>query len=195
MSDLNSSCCIQLPSWVSKHVKLGDALVTEKARMAMAIALSEGQVIEGTGGPFGALICDIGSGEVLGIGVNRVTATCLSSAHAECVAWSMAQQHLATHDLSGRPVALYSSAQPCIGCWGGLFWTGVVRLVYGATKKDVEIIAGFDEGPVPRDWKKRLQQQGISVEGPQMRSEAQRVLQAYRDQGGVIYNPGNRPSL
>ena len=60
----------------------------------MAIELSRLQSVHGSGGPFGALVCDDATGEVIGVGVNLVESTGLSSAHAEWVAWSMAQSHM-----------------------------------------------------------------------------------------------------
>ncbi|OUS30173.1 hypothetical protein A9Q99_06755 [Gammaproteobacteria bacterium 45_16_T64] len=177
-----------LPSWVSDIVVIGQIVESEKERMRIAIALAARQVEEGTGGPFGAVVCELETGVVIGIGVNQVTATNWSSAHAEFVAWTMAQQQRGSYDLAEPPVGLYSSAQPCVSCWGGLFWTGINRLVYGATKGDVESLAGFDEGPVPQDWKSALEVKGVSVEGGVLREFAQEALRRYRELDGEAYN-------
>ena len=202
---------LRLPKWVSTIVTPGQVLLDEEERMAVAIALSARQVKEGTGGPFGALVCEVDSGVVLGVGVNQVTASYWSSAHAEFVAWSMAQQNVGGYDLGHRSgksegksaqsaedveivsvsVALYSSAQPCVSCWGGLFWTGISRLVYGATKSDVEQYAGFDEGPLPDDWEAALIDRGVSVQGGMLREEAIKSLREYALLGGERYNAGS----
>lgn len=191
---------LRLPEWVYEIVVPGQVLLEEEQRMAVAIALSARQVHEGTGGPFGALVCDVNTGVVLGVGVNQVTSSCWSSAHAEFIAWTMAQESVGSYDLGRRKggdgeisvasVALYSSAQPCVSCWGGLFWTGVSRLVYGATKSDVEKYAGFDEGPLPADWDAALLAKGVTVKGEMLREEAIEPLREYALLGGERYNAG-----
>jgi tRNA(Arg) A34 adenosine deaminase TadA len=159
--------------------------------MLLAIKLSDYQVRHSTGGPFGAVVFNLESGAVVGVGVNRVVPDNASIAHAEVVAWSCAQQVLGTYDLgqAGRPpLGLYTSAQPCIACWGGLFWTGLAKLVCGASKNDVEQLAGFHEGPVPADWDRLLEKHCVTVVKNVCRQQACDVLQRY-GAGGVIYNP------
>jgi len=179
---------VRLPAWLEQEVALGQILATEEERMTVAINLAARQVKEGSGGPFGAVVCNLDSGEVIGIGVNQVTASGWSAAHAEFVAWTMAQETRRSYDLGAEPVGLYTSAQPCVSCWGGLFWTGIARLVYAATKHDVEQYAGFDEGPVPADWQDALVQRGVTVQGSVLRSEAILALKEYRQLGGEQYN-------
>lgn len=181
---------LKLPEWVAEEVSLGQLIPNEIDRMSIAIRLSVRQVEEGTGGPFGAIVCELDSGKVIGVGVNQVTNSYWSGAHAEFIAWTMAQELRRNYDLGGKPVGLYTSAQPCISCWGGLFWTGISRLVYAATKNDVEIHAGFDEGPLPNDWENALNSRGISVEGGMLRGRAIDALRQYQQQGGECYNPG-----
>ncbi|MDZ7725356.1 MAG: hypothetical protein U5R06_21685 [candidate division KSB1 bacterium] len=91
---------------------------------------------------------------------------------------------------SGRLV-LYSSAEPCLMCFGAVLWSGVRGLVYGAAKADVEAI-GFDEGPKPADWIESLRERGVEVISGVLRDEAVRVLNTYARQNGVIYNPGDQ---
>ncbi len=183
---------VRLPSWLESVVKLGDQVESEKERLALAIELSRLQSVHGTGGPFGALVCNTSTGEVIGVGVNLVQSAGLSSAHAEWVAWSVAQRSTGNYDLGSSvntPMALYSSAQPCVACWGGLVWSGVRKLVYAATKQDVENLLGFDEGPIPKDWRAKLRSRGIDVQGPLQRKQAVHALQLYKQSGGLIYSP------
>ena len=183
---------VELPAWVAQQVAVGQRIENDAERLAMAIELSRLQSVHGSGGPFGALVCDDATGEVIGVGVNLVESTGLSSAHAEWVAWSMAQSHMGQYDLgadSNRAMTLYSSSQPCVACWGGLVWSGVTRLVYGATKDDVEALLGFDEGPLPNDWRARLESRGIAVAGPLQRKQAVQALEFYKQSGGLIYSP------
>jgi tRNA(Arg) A34 adenosine deaminase TadA len=190
MMNLFPDAHFALPAWVPEYTWPGQILSSEDDRLAVAVELSKQQVLRGTGGPFGAVICELVSGRVVGAGVNLVVPTKLSILHAEVVAWSIAQQVMDAFDLGakGSPaLGLYSSAQPCIACWGGLFWTGIKRLAFAATKDDVEKLAGFDEGPMPDDWLQRLQAYGISVHTSQ-RESAAAALALYAGHGGKIYN-------
>lgn len=190
MTAVFPACHFALPEWLSHYVWPGQVLSSDAERIALAVELSRQQVLHGTGGPFGALVCDLTSGRVIGAGVNLVVPRKMSILHAEVVAWSVAQQVLGHFDLSSdgaMTLGLYTSAQPCIACWGGLFWTGIRHLVYAATKQDVETLAGFDEGPVPSDWIERLQTRGISV-ACMHQSAAAEVLALYTQQGGAVYN-------
>jgi tRNA(Arg) A34 adenosine deaminase TadA len=89
---------------------------------------------------------------------------------------------------------LVTSAQPCIQCFGIVWWSGLRRLVVGATKEDVEVLAGFEEGPLPDNWADRLTNRAplppITVLQGILRERAQGVLAQYQEQGGTVYNPG-----
>lgn len=173
---------------------LGDCLATDNERMALAVRLSEYQLKHSSGGPFGAIVCELESGKVVGVGVNRVVPESASIAHAEVLAWSGAQAYYKNYDLGSDAIpalGLYTSAQPCVACWGGLFWTGVSKLVCGATKQDVETLAGFNEGPVPTDWDISLQNAGIEVVSGVLREQACKVLKAY-GASGIVYNASGK---
>jgi hypothetical protein len=75
-------------------------------------------------------------------------------------------------------------------------WSGVARIVYSATKKDVERVLGFDEGFLPRGWQRNMRRRGIEVLGCRLRQEGRAVLELYRERGGTIYNArgGARPA-
>lgn len=166
-------------------------LPDDESRITLAIELSRLQVAHNSGGPFGAIVCDLDSGKVVGVGVNRVVPNNASIAHAEVVAWSCAQQYLRNYDLGDSklpPLGLYSSSQPCVACWGGLFWTGLKKLVCGATKQDVESLAGFNEGPIPLNWDALLEEAGIVVVQNLCRDQACEALRAY-GVNGRRYNP------
>ena len=155
--------------------------------MAAVIALAEENVQRG-GGPFGAAVFDCVDGRCVAVGVNRVVAGRCSHLHAEMVALARAQQALGTHDLAtaGRFV-LFTSVEPCAMCLGAVVWSGVARLVCGATGADAEGV-GFDEGPKLADWPGALAQRGIRVRRQLLRPRARAVLRAYAAAGGLIYN-------
>ncbi|MGC9348486.1 MAG: nucleoside deaminase [Anaerolineae bacterium] len=188
---------LQLPDWIAEEI--GDPqrpFTTVEDRMALAIRLAARNVELG-GGPFGAAVFEIDSGRLVAPGVNLVLPLNSSLAHAEAIAIMAAEQALGTHDLGAEglpPMELVTSAQPCIQCYGITWWSGVQRLVIGATKEDVETITGFVEGPLPNDWVDQLGHrdplQPVTVIQDVLGDEARAVLRRYREISGAVYNPG-----
>jgi len=159
--------------------------------MRVAIALSRQNVRENSGGPFGALVVTRLEGRVIALGVNRVEPTHCSSAHAEIVALTLAQQSLATWNLAEGGLGeleLVSSCEPCAMCLGAIPWSGVTSVVCGAGKADAEA-AGFDEGDRPEAWADKLEARGIRLTTGLLRDEAASVLRDYARLGGTIYSP------
>ena len=157
--------------------------------MGLVVGLARENVVRGTGGPFGAGVFEIGGGRLVAVGVNMVETVKCSSAHAEVVALSVAQQGLGVYDLSGEEgYELVCSTAPCAMCLGAIGWSGMRRVVCGARGEDAEAV-GFDEGSKPADWVGALEARGIKVIQDVLRVEAREVLQQYIDGGGVIYNP------
>jgi tRNA(Arg) A34 adenosine deaminase TadA len=180
-----------LPEWVEELIPDPDrAYPTEEDRMRLAIELSRQNVAHGTGGPFGAGVFDLSTNRLVAPGVNLVTTTNLSTAHAEIVAIMIAQQVVGHFDLGGQgrpPYELVASTEPCAQCFGSVPWSGVRRLACGARDEDACAI-GFDEGPKMSDWIPALERRGISVVRDVCRDEAATVLEEYAGRGGVIYN-------
>ena len=113
--------------------------MTNEELMREAIRLSIDNVTNG-GGPFGAVIAR--NGEIIATGVNRVTANCDPTAHAEVSAIRAAAQKLSTFDLSGCEI--FSSCEPCPMCLGAIYWAHLDKLYYGNTKQDAKDI-DFDD--------------------------------------------------
>lgn len=182
---------LELPSWLTdKESRVGCLAGVEEA-VALAIELSAENVERGTGGPFGAVVYASCTGKVIALGINRVVPEGHSLLHGEVVAILRAQAVTGSYDLgaSGLRLTLATSAQPCIQCFGALWWSGLSGLAFGATAEDVQRLVGFDEGPVPDNWREACAGKGIAVSGPHLRSDACRVLQVYADRGGALYNP------
>lgn len=113
--------------------------MTKEELMRKAIALSVENVANG-GGPFGAVIAR--DGEIIATGVNRVTASCDPTAHAEVSAIRAAAKQLGTFNLSGCEI--YTSCEPCPMCLGAIYWARLDRMYYGNNKHDAASI-GFDD--------------------------------------------------
>lgn len=186
---------ISLPKWVEEVIDDHLIYPALEDRMSLAIRLAEAN-IQNDGGPFGACVFETESGKLIAPGVNLVIQENCSLAHAESIAIMLAQEMLQTYDLGapGLPsMELVTSAQPCIQCYGNLWWSGLKRLVIGASKRDVEEITGFQEGPLPRDWIAKLENRGplppITVIKDVLRKQASEVLHQYILRDGKVYNP------
>lgn len=178
-----------MPSWLDMFLSSRPRdFKTPESRMEFAIALSAENARRGTGGPFGAAIFTIDTRELVSCGVNRVVPDNSSIAHAEIMALGLAEQTLAQWDLGPFNLELVTSAQPCVMCLGAIVWAGVRSLIVGARKEDIERLAGFEEGPMPEEWKAELKKRGVSVTDDIMRIEAAAILDAYAKSGGFAYN-------
>lgn len=153
--------------------------MTQQELMQTAIDLSVENVKNG-GGPFGAVIAR--NGEIIATGVNRVTANCDPTAHAEVSAIRAAAAKLGTFDLSGCEI--YTSCEPCPMCLGAIYWAHLDRMYYGNNKNDAAAI-GFDDSfiyeelELPKD-KRRLASSVL------MRNEALLAFQLWKDKEDKI---------
>jgi tRNA(Arg) A34 adenosine deaminase TadA len=184
---------IQLPEWVAEYLdQLPQIFSSVEDRMDVVIDLSRKNIEHKTGGPFGAAVFDV-DGRLIAPGVNMVIPSNCSILHAEMVAIALAQKVLGRFDISDGDrynFELYATTEPCAMCFGAIPWSGVRRLVCGATKEDAQAI-GFDEGPRIENWSQALSERGIEVIRGVHRKNAAAVLKDYAGSGGFIYNPGN----
>lgn len=108
--------------------------------MRMAIDLAENNVVQGQGGPFGAVI--VKDGMVVARSANKVVPTNDPTAHAEVSAIRLACQELETFNLEG--CVIYTSCEPCPMCLGAIYWARIDHIYYANTKADAAAI-GFDD--------------------------------------------------
>jgi len=108
--------------------------------MRMAIKLSEQNVKDAVGGPFGAVI--VKDGEVIAQSANQVVPLNDPTAHAEVSAIRLACQKLNTYNLQG--CTIYTSCEPCPMCLGAIYWAHIDTIYYANTKSDAAAI-GFDD--------------------------------------------------
>lgn len=173
-----------LPDWVADVVDPARTFPADADKVALAVELSRLNVEHGSGGPFGAAVFGPDH-RVIAAGVNRVVPQNTSLAHAENMAYMLAQQHLQTFRLNAvlAPVTLATSAQPCCQCYGATVWAGIDRLLIGARAEDVMALTPFDEGPLPADWVGELEKRGIAVVRDLHRDAACAVLRRYGEDG------------
>jgi tRNA(Arg) A34 adenosine deaminase TadA len=163
---------------------------SDEGKMSLAIKLATENVLQSTGGPFGAAIFDSQTGKIIAIGMNQVLRLNNSCLHAEVTAIMMAQAALNSYSLNspGAPqYELFTSCEPCCMCLGAILWSGLSRVVCAATKDDASRI-GFDEGPVYESSYEYLRDRGIEVKRGVMREEAVKAFDLYKERGGIIYN-------
>ena len=183
---------VTLPSWaVADNEQLPDAIVDVEDRMRAVIRFSRLNVEHATGGPFAAGVFEKESGKVIAIGVNRVVPASVSSAHADIVALSIAQQKLQTFDLGGPGMPdhqLVVNGQPCAMCFGSIPWSGVRSVVIAASGEQIEKLTGFDEGPIHPRWQAELKSRGIEVTEDVLADEACEVFRQFAASDQPVYN-------
>jgi len=181
---------VDYPAWVAEVVAWETRYPTDEARMRLAITLSRENVERGTGGPFGAAIFERDSGRLVAVGMNSVMRLHNCTLHGEMVAFMMAQRRLGSFTLNAPHLPaheLVTSCEPCAMCLGATLWSGVRRLVFGATREDAAKLE-FDEGPVFPESYKYLEARGIEIVRGMLHDEAAAVLDRYRALNGAIYN-------
>ena len=180
---------LTLPPWVHDVLAPGDVFASDQDKVALAIELSRRNVEARSGGPFGAAVF-APDHRVIAIGVNRVLPHTTSLAHAENMAYMLAQQRLQTPRLNAvlAPVTLATSSQPCCQCYGATIWAGIDRLLIGARAEDVMALTEFDEGPLPADWRGELARRGIELVEGVLRDRALADFRAFAASNPTIYN-------
>ncbi len=121
-----------------------------------AIALATRNVESGAGGPFGAVV--VHGGEIVGEGVNSVTASHDPTAHAEVNAIRAAAKTLGTFTLAG--CELYTSCEPCPMCLAAAYWARLDAVYYGASAADAAR-AGFDDAFLYAELRKAASQRKL----------------------------------
>ncbi len=182
--------CVTYPNWVDELVDWEKVYASDDEKMRLAIAVSRANVERETGGPFGAAIFEMGSGKLIAVGMNSVVRHNNCTLHGEMVAYMMAQQRLGSFTLGapGMPThELFTSCEPCAMCLGGALWSGVKRMVCGASRDDATRL-NFDEGPVFPESYTYLEERGVTTVRNVLRAEAQAVLELYRLKSGQVYN-------
>lgn len=179
------------PGWLAALVDEGVscATVEDRMRFAVRIAVENVEREKGKGGPFGAAVFEVASGRLLAAGVNSVLRLENSVLHAEVLAIMTAQAAKKRHtlkDIEGEAFELVTSCEPCAMCLGATLWSGVKRLVYGATRDDAEAV-GFDEGPVFPESYDYLRDRGVEIVGEVCRREANAPFERYQALGGQVY--------
>ena len=141
--------------------------------MRIAIELSEKNIMEGLGGPFGAVV--VRNNEIIAQSANRVQTTNDPTAHAEVCAIRFACAKLNTPDLTG--CVIYTSCEPCPMCLSAIYWSRISTIYYANTKTDANDI-GFDDQFIYEELKKPKAARSLPVI-QLMRDEAQQAFKLW----------------
>ena len=183
---------LELPDWIDTFLtEFPKVISSMENQMIFVLALTERNIREKTGGPFGAAVFERESGKLVSVGVNVVVRQNCSAAHAEMMALMLAQKKIGHYDLGDVRFPahrLVTSGKMCAMCLGNVCWSGIKEVVSSAEPEDVEIITGFDEGPTPPDYNDQLKLRGINLVPELLREKGKQVLKLYVDQNGQVYN-------
>ena len=183
---------LTMPDWAAGEMAaLPERLPSLVARMAAVLRFARLNFERDTGGPFAAGVFERDSGRVVAIGVNRVVPLGCSSAHAEVMALSLAQQRLGTFDLGGAGLPAHQLVvnwRPCAMCYGATLWSGVRELVIAGSGPELEALTGFDEGPVHPAWRVELERRGVTLVEDVLRDEACALFRDFGASERLVYN-------
>jgi tRNA(Arg) A34 adenosine deaminase TadA len=132
--------------------------------------------------PFGAVLASAG-GEVLLEAENTVTTGRDVTGHAELNLVRAASGRFGDAELA--QTTLYSSTEPCAMCAGGIYWSGIGRVVYALPESGLGEFTGADpENPTMHLSARTVLAAGqrtIEVEGPVDLPEAAAVHVGFWD--------------
>lgn len=138
----------------------------ERRLLARAVAVAD-QARAGGNHPFGAVLADV-HGHVLLEAGNTVVTQRDVTGHAELNLVRLASRGFDALTLAG--CTLYSSTEPCAMCAGAIYWSGIGRVVYALSQKDLHRFTGADpENPtmhLPARDVLAAGQRRVQVEGP-----------------------------
>jgi tRNA(Arg) A34 adenosine deaminase TadA len=120
---------------LATHALAADGVsAIDRERMRSVAALTAETLSTDHPMPFGADIVSTATGERLMRAVNRVGPDHDPSAHAETLTIRLACAKLGSGSLKGY--TLYTTCEPCAMCMACALWSGLDRLVFGATIAD-----------------------------------------------------------
>jgi tRNA(Arg) A34 adenosine deaminase TadA len=142
--------------------------MNETDRRLLARAIEVAQIARAGGNhPFGAVL-GAADGQILIEAGNTVVTERDVTGHAELNLVRAAGKHFEPLVLAG--CTLYSSCEPCAMCAGGIYWSGIGRVVYALSEAALYRLTGDDpENPTMSLGTRAVLSAGqrpIEVEGP-----------------------------
>jgi tRNA(adenine34) deaminase len=163
-SSMGSS--LSLSAAVSRR-RITSLAALDEERMAALVAFTARSLKTDRPVPFGSSIVDTRSGELLLKALNAVAREFDPSSHAEVRAIRLATKKLKTLSLAGY--TLYTTCEPCAMCMSTALWSGLDRVVYGATIEDAN--RHCRQIHIPATEVAERSDMRCRVEGPVLRDE------------------------
>ena len=151
----------------TKDLKASKQRNLDEQRMAEIVAFTARTLESASPVPFGALIVNTKTGEMLMRAVNAVRAENDPSSHAEVRTVRKATRKLKTPSLKGY--TMYTTCEPCPMCMANALWAGLDRVVYGATIADAN--RHCRQIQIPAKEVARRSDMTCTVDGPVLRAE------------------------
>jgi tRNA(Arg) A34 adenosine deaminase TadA len=107
------------------------------------------------------------------------------------MALSLAQRQLGVYDLGGPGLPAHQLVvnwSPCTMCFGAALWSGIRSLVIAGAGPELEQITGFDEGPMPAEWRLELAKRGIDLIEDILREAALADFRTFAASQRIVYN-------
>ena len=141
--------------------------------MHEAIRLSREKSLQGEGGPFGAVI--VRDDKIIARGWNQVLKKNDPTCHAEMVAIRKACRKLNDYNLAG--CSIYVNCEPCPMCLSALYWAGVDKIYFAASRKDAAEL-GFVDDFLYQELRRQPEARKMPMEQA-MRPEALKVFKQW----------------
>lgn len=148
-------------------------MTTHSFFMKKAIDLSLEKMLDGNGGPFGAVI--VKDSKIIAEGFNQVTSANDPTAHAEITAIRNACQTLNHFSLEG--CVIYTSCEPCPMCLSAIYWSRLDKIYYANTRYDAASI-GFDDDFIYKEISQHINERSLQMEQIDQK-EASKVFQKW----------------
>lgn len=147
----------------------------DKVYMKRAIEISEQNLVNGNGGPFGAVI--VKDNEVIAASGNRVLADNDPTGHAEIAAIRQACKKLNSFQLDDCDI--YCSCEPCPMCLGAIYWARPRKVFFANSREDAADI-GFDDNFIYEEVDKDMGERKFPFI-QLMRNEAKTAFRKWRE--------------
>lgn len=141
-------------------IKKGFELLKKEDIDAM-IDMAINSASEGKGGPFGAMVFNSETGEIISMATNSVLSDNNPIAHGEVNAIQQACQKLQKPHLHGY--SLLTTSEPCPMCMAAIKWARLDEWGYIASTKTASII-GFDDISFYKSMKKVMDRKKVHSE-------------------------------
>jgi len=148
---------------------------SQTAFMQRAIELAQKHSMQGTGGPFGAVI--VLDNQIVAEGWNEVTSSLDPTAHAEITAIRKACKKIKNFRLENA--LIFSTCEPCPMCLSAIYWARISGIYFAASRKEAKAV-GFDDDFLYNELPLALEKRTIPCQ-QMLKEDAFRMMQLWQN--------------